>query len=193
MLRDLVKAWWLVHIRGVFTVLFGAFLIFLTGSMQGQLSTAIALVGVLLIFVFYLVGSGLLSLATVFTSVAGHHRWWAALVHGTILITLGLWLFFSNQFSLMWLVWFTVANAFGAGLLELMLARAVRRHVDAWILGISGAASVVISLVLVFARNALESGIVLTLGVYAIFYGTVLVLFSLRLHSMKHLGLAHQA
>lgn len=193
MLRDLVRAWWLVHIRGVLTVLFGAFLIFLAGSMQGQLTAAIALVGVMLIFVFYLVASGLLSLATAFMNVGGHHRWSAALVHGTILITLGVWLFFSNQFSLMWLVWFTVANAFGSGLLELMFAHAVRRHVDAWVLTISGAASVITALVLVVARNAFPSGIVSALGIYAIFYGAVLVLFSLRLHSMKHLGLAHQA
>lgn len=191
MLRDLVKAWWLVHIRGVLTVVFGAFLIFLAGSMQGQLTAAIALVGVLLIFVFYLIGSGLLSIATAFKSFGGHHRWAAALVHGTILVALGVWLFFSNQFSFMWLVWFTVANAFGSGLLELMLAHAVRRHIDAWVLTISGAASLIIALVLILARNAFPSGIVSTLGVYAIFYGILMVLFSLRLHGMKGLHVAH--
>ena len=116
MLRSLVKAWWLVNIRGAFTVVFGAFLVFLAGSMQGQLSAAIALVGVLLIFVFYLVGSGLLSIATSFTSSGGHHRWATALVHGTILVTLGVWLFFSNQFSLMWLVWFTVGQRLWLGI-----------------------------------------------------------------------------
>jgi uncharacterized membrane protein HdeD (DUF308 family) len=193
MLRDLARAWWLVHIRGVLTVLFGAFLIFLAGSMQGQLTTAIALVGVLLIFVFYLVGSGLLSIATGCLTAGGHHRWSAVLLHGTILVTLGISLFFSNQLSLMWLVWFTVANAFGSGLLELMLAHTVRRHVDAWILTISGAASLIIALVLILVRNAVPSGIVLTLGIYAIFYGALLVLFSLRLHGIKQLGLAFLA
>jgi uncharacterized membrane protein HdeD (DUF308 family) len=193
MLRNLVNAWWLVNLRGVLAVLFGGFLIFLAGSMQGQLSAAIALVGVLLIFVFYLICSGLLSIATIFATAGGHHRWATALIHGTILVTLGVWLFFSNQFSLMWLVWLTVANAFGSGLLELIVAHAVRRHVDAWVLAISGSASVIISLVLVLARNAWPSGIVLTLGVYAIFYGVVLVLFSLRLHGMRHLHIAHPA
>jgi uncharacterized membrane protein HdeD (DUF308 family) len=141
--------------------------------------------------VSYLVGSGILSIATAFTSFAGHHRWLTALVHGTILSTLGVWLFFSNQFSFMWLVWFTVANAFGSGALELILAHAVRRHVDAWILGIAGGASLLMCLALVLARNLEVSGIVITLGVYAIFYGTVMVLFSLRLHGMKHLHPAH--
>ena len=75
----------------------------------------------------------------------------------------------------------------------MIVAHAVRRHVDAWVLALSGSASVIIALVLVLARNAWPSTIVLTLGIYAIFYGVVLVLFSLRLHGMRHLHLAHPA
>lgn len=192
MLRDLVKAWWLVHIRGVLTALFGAVLIFLAGSMREELTTAVALVGVLLIFVFYLLGSGLLSVAASVVGIRGHHRWATLFLHGTILLTLGVWLFFSNQLSLMWLVWFTVANAFGSGLLELMLAHTLRNHFDVWLLAVAGAASLVISLLLVLSRGRTPSDIVFILGVYAIFYGATLILFSLRLHGLKHLHLLHR-
>lgn len=193
MLRDLMKAWWLIHVRGLFTVLFGAFLVFLAGSMRGGLMTAVALVGVMLLFVFYLVVSGLLSIVMTFTAPGGHHRWLAGLTHGTILTALAVWLFFSNQFSLMWLVWFTVANAFGSGVLELGFAYSLRRHIDGLLLTVAGAASVLISAVLVLARNACPASIVLTLGVYAVLYGTVLVILSLRLHSVKQLELVHSA
>lgn len=92
----------------------------------------------------------------------------------------------------MWLVWFTVANAFGSGLLEVVLARAMRRHIDSILLTLAGAGSLVVSLLLIFARNAQLSGLVSAVAVYAIFYGAVLIVFSLRLHGVgKHLYLAH--
>src|SRR5579872_5514051 len=47
----------------------------------------------------------------------------AAVLHGGIMLALGFWLFFSNRMTAMWLVWFTVANALGSGLLEIILAR----------------------------------------------------------------------
>lgn len=58
MLRDLVRSWWLLNVRGVFAVLFGAFVLFLAGTMDGFFTTAIAMVGVMFIFVFYLMASG---------------------------------------------------------------------------------------------------------------------------------------
>lgn len=192
MLRDLARGWWLVHIRGVFTVLFGAILIFLTGSMRGELTTAVALVGVLLVFVFYLIVSGLLSIATAAISMGSHHRWAAFFVHGIILMALGLWLFFSNQFTLMWLVWFTVANALGCGVLELMLAHAIRTQVDAWLLSLAAAASIVLATFLVVARNESASALVFILGVYASSYGASLIVFSLRLHAASTLT-THEA
>lgn len=193
MLRDLARGWWLVHIRGALTVLFGAVLIFLTGSMKGELATAVALVGVLLVFVFYLVASGLLSLATAAISLGTIHRLTTFFVHGSILVALGVWLFFSNQFSLTWLVWFTVANAFGCGALELMLALAVRKHLDAWILSLTAAASILLAALLVIARNESAAVIVLILGIYAVFYGASLILFSFRLHGWRYFHVPHRA
>ena len=69
MLRDLVHSWWLLHIRGILTVTFGGFLLFLAGTMDGFFTTTVALVGVLLMFIFYLIASGALSIAAAFKSV----------------------------------------------------------------------------------------------------------------------------
>ena len=126
MLRDLMQAWWLLHIRGILTVVFGAFLLFLAGTMQELFTTAIALVGVMLVFVFYLIASGAVSIVAAFKIFGARERFWAVVLHGSILLALGFWLFFSNQMTAMWLVWFTVANALGSGLLEIILARATR-------------------------------------------------------------------
>lgn len=94
MLRDLVQSWWLLHLRGILTLAFGAFLLFLAGTMQGLFSTTIAMVGGLLMFVFYLMVSGALSLIAAFRSFGTRERFWATAVHGSIMLALGSWLFF---------------------------------------------------------------------------------------------------
>lgn len=58
MLRQLVEVWWLLHVRGILTVAFGMFLLFLSGMFAGPLGTAVGLLGVMLIFVLYLLLSG---------------------------------------------------------------------------------------------------------------------------------------
>ena len=192
MLRDLVQGWWLLHIRGIFTVTFGAFLLFLAGTMDGFFTTTIALVGVMLMFIFYLIASGALSIAAAFKSFAGHERFWATTVHGSIMLALGLWLLFSTRLTVMWLVWFTVANALGSGLVEVILAHTIRRHLDSMLLMLAGAISMMIATLLIFTRNAHMSTIVSVLAFYAIFYGMVLIMFSLRLHRIsRRLHLAH--
>lgn len=193
MLRDLARGWWLVHIRGVFTVLFGAVLIFLTGSMRGELTTAVVLVGVLLVFILYLFASGLLSLATAVISLGSPHRWITFFVHGAILVTLAVWLFLSNQFTLKWLVWFTVANALASGILELLLTHAIHRHADVWALRLAAAASILMATFLILARNEAASTVVFILGVYAISYGASLIVFSFRLHGWRSPHVLHSA
>ena len=192
MLRALVQTWWLLHVRGVFAVMFGAFLLFLAGTMQGLFTTTIAMVGVMLMFVFYLIASGALSIAAAFRMLGGRERFWAAAIHGGIMLALGSWLLFSNQVTVVWLVWFTVLNALGSGLLEIAVARAFRKHLDSILLAVAGTISVSGAILLITLRNAHMSMLVSVLGIYAMFYGIVLIMFSLRLHGIsRQLHLVH--
>ena len=193
MLRDLIQHWWLLHVRGLFALTFGAFLLFLAGTMQGFFTTRIAVVGVMYMFVFYIAVSGALSIAAAFRSFAGRQRFWAAVVHGTVMLALGCWLLFSNQLTVKGLIWLTVANALGSGLLEIAVAQALRTHLDSILLIIGGTISISTAILLITQRNAHVSTLISVLGGYAVFYGTVLTLFSLRLLSIsKHLHLAHR-
>src|SRR5262249_46214402 len=100
--------------------------------------------------------------------------------------------FLSEQLTISLLVWLTVANAFGSGLLEIVAARKFRRHIDATMLTLAGSFSVVMSVVLVLARNTNTSRLVSVLGVYAMLYCAVLISFFLRLYDIKRrLHLAH--
>jgi uncharacterized membrane protein HdeD (DUF308 family) len=193
MLRDAVASWWLLQVRGLLAFAFGACLFFLAGIMQGRFTTTIALVGVFLAFVGYLIASGALFIfGALVSSIGNRARFWAGV--GAIMLALGLWLFLSDQLTLASLVWFTIANALGSGMLEIAFSRALKRHREAILLVAAGLASLAVAAVLVIGRDAKASSLVSGLGIYALFYGTVLVLFSSRLRSFrKHMHRPHPA
>jgi len=95
MLRDAVASWWLLQVRGLLAFAFGACLFFLAGIMQGRFTTTIALVGVFLAFVGYLIASGALFIFGALVSIGTRARFWAGV--GAIMLALGLWLFLSDQ------------------------------------------------------------------------------------------------
>jgi uncharacterized membrane protein HdeD (DUF308 family) len=97
MIRDLVANWWLLRARGILALAFGAFLVFLAGTMEGAFSTAIALVAVRMIFVLYLLVSGLLSMIAAAKLYGKPHRSYNLAVHGTLLLLLGIGLFFLTE------------------------------------------------------------------------------------------------
>ena len=101
------------------------------------------------------------------------------------MLALGLWLLLSDQLKLAWLVWFTIANALGSGMLEIAFSRALKRHGEAILFVASGLASLAIAVVSIIGRNARASSLVSGLGIHALSYGIVLVLFSLRLRSFR--------
>jgi len=193
MLRDAVASWWLLQVRGLLAFAFGACLFFLAGIMQGRFTTTIALVGVFLAFVGYLIASGALFIfGALVSSIGNRARFWSGV--GAIMLALGLWLFLSDQLTFASLVWFTIANALGSGMLEIAFSRALKRHREAILLVAAGLASLAVAAVLVIGRDAKASSLVSGLGIYALFYGTVLVLFSSRLRSFrKHMHRPHPA
>jgi len=171
MIRDLVVNWWLLRARGILALAFGAFLVFLAGTMEGVFSTAIALVAVLMIFLVYLLVSGVLSMIAAAKAYGKPHRFYHLAVHGSLLLLLGLGLFFLKGMTVLWLVWFMIVTAIVSGLLEMALGHSLRRHLDSKLLQVAGAIAVIGAVLLLLGRNMGPSVLVEGLGVYAIYYG----------------------
>ena len=184
MIRDLVANWWLLRARGILALAFGAFLVFLAGTMEGVFSTAIALVAVLMIFVSYLLVSALLSMIAAAKAYDKPHRFYHLAVHGSLLLLLAIGLFFSKGMTVLWLVWFMVVTAMASGVLEIALGHSLRRQLDSKLLQAAGAISVISAVLLLLGRNLGPSVLVEGLGVYVIYYGGVLVLLSIRLREI---------
>lgn len=71
------------------------------------------------------------------------------------------------------------------GIFEIMAAIRLRKEIDnEWLMGISGALSVILGLIVVAAPGAGALGLVTLIGVFAIAWGIALVLLSFRVRRL---------
>ena len=183
-MRDLIRNWWLLHLRGLMALAFGAFLLYLARTMEDILTTSIAMIGVLLAFALYILASGLVSMLAAIKAYREPHRFWSLTIHASLLLVFGGWILFFRSVSVLWLVWFIVATAFISGILEIALGRSLRGHADSILLVVAGCMSLVTAFLLVLGRNLPSPLLIEALGVYAGFYGIVLILLSLRVRAI---------
>ena len=184
MLRDLISNWWLVQIRGVIAILFGLFLMYLAGTMQGIFTTSIAMVAVLIAFMFYIVISAVTTMLAAIRVYDQPHKFAALATHALLLLIFSGACWFFEPITINWLIWFLVITAITSGLLKIGLARSLRGHLDASLLEVAGIISVLSAVVLVLARSLPASLLIEGLGIYVVYYGGVLVLLSLRLRTL---------
>lgn len=184
MLRELIKNWWLLHIRGIVTVIFGLFLMYLAGTMQGIFTTSIGMVAVLIAFMFYVIISALLTMTAALRAYRQPHKFAALATHALLLLIFSASIWFFEPITINWLVWFVIATAAISGVLEIALAHSFRSHLDSSLLEVAGLLSVISALVLLLARALPPSLLVEGLGIYVVYYGGVLVLLSLRLRTL---------
>lgn len=191
MLRELIQSWWLLHIRGVVTVVFGLFLMYLAGTMQGIFTTTIAMVAVLIAFMFYVIVSAALTMMAAIRAYHQPHKFAALACHALLLLifSTAIWLF--EPITIDWLLWFVVVTAAISGLLEIALAHSFRRHLDSSLLGIAGFLSIFSAVVLLLGRSWPPSLLIEGLGIYIVYYGGLLVLLSLRLRTMGVASAGH--
>jgi len=183
-MRNLIRSWWLFHLRGLMALSFGAFVMYLAGTMEGVFTTSVAMIGVLLTFGLYVFASGFVSMAAAIKAYSEPHRFWSLTIHASLLLIFGGWILFFRSVTVLWLYWFTVATAFISGVLEIAVGRSLHRHTDSSLLEVAGGMSLSTAILLVLARNFPLSLLIEALGIYAAYYGIVLILLSLRLRDI---------
>jgi uncharacterized membrane protein HdeD (DUF308 family) len=175
----LAENWWAVAIRGVLGVIFGLIALFFPGA------TILSLV---LVFAAYLVVDGIFAIIAAVHAARRHDRWGMLTFEGIVNILIGaiavLWPGLTViAFIIMMAAWAIVTGM-------LVLAAAFRlniQHGRGWLL-LSGAASLVFGVLLIFAP--LAGAVVLTwwLGAYALVFGGALLVLAFRLRSRRSRG-----
>jgi uncharacterized membrane protein HdeD (DUF308 family) len=177
MITMLARNWWVLVLRGVLAVLFGIVAFFMPGP------TAYALV---LLFGAYALVDGIFAVITGIREYDERERWWAVLLEGIAGIIVGVLTFLWPGVAGLVLLTFIAAWAIITGVFEIMAAIRLRREIEGeWLLGLSGVASVLFGLLLLFQPVAGLIAVTWIIGAYAILFGVLLIALGLQLRGLR--------
>ena len=172
---ELPRHWWVVALRGLAAIIFGILAFIWPG---------ITLSVLILFFGAYAIVDGVLALYTAFRA-RGEHMW-GPLLEGILGIGAGLIAFFWPGITALALLYVIAVWAILTGVMEIYGAIRLRRVItDEWALILSGALSVIFGVLLLAQPSAGALAVVWLIGIYAILFGIVLLIFAWRLRSVN--------
>ncbi len=173
MAKVLALHWWVLALRGVAAIIFGLFAFF---------TPVATLYTLTLLFGAYALIDGIVSLIAAVRSARHGEHWWPLVFEGIIgLITAAATVAWP-LITLLILIYMIAAWAVITGILEILAAIRLRRHVAGeWLLGLLGVASIVFG-ILLFASPS-TGALVLSwwLGAYIFFFGALMLALAFRL------------
>jgi len=170
--QTLARYWWLILLRGIAAIIFGALAFIWPG---------ITLVTLVLFWGAFTLVDGILALAHAIMGGNVASRWWLALI-GVLGIIVGLLTFLMPGVTALVLLVFIAAWAIVLGVFQIVGAIRLRKEIDnEWTLGLSGALSVLFGIVLLIAPGAGALALIWVIGAYAIVFGVLMVMAALKL------------
>jgi len=177
MLSMLAQYWWALAVRGVFAILFGIAAIVWPG---------LTLLTLVLLFGAYALVDGIFSVVNGIRSYGEHERWWAILIEGLLGIAIGIITFVWPDITALTLLYLIAAWALLTGVLEIVAAIQLRKVITGeWIMILNGVISIVFGLLLIVFPGEGALGLTWLIGIYAIIFGVLFIILSLRLRGMK--------
>lgn len=176
MLHALAKAWWLVLLRGILSIVFGVLAFMWPG---------LTLVTLVLLYGAFALVDGVLSLIAAFTGRAKAIPTWWLVLAGIAGIAAGVVTFLWPGITAIVLVMFIGAWAIVHGVFEIIGAIQLRKEIDnEWWLILGGVLSVIFGLIVLFAPGAGALGLIWAIAAYSIAFGITWVMLAFRLR--KH-------
>jgi uncharacterized membrane protein HdeD (DUF308 family) len=175
MLTMLRKYWWTILLRGIIAVLFG---------IAAFVWPGITIVFLISLFGAYALLDGIISVVIGIAQYGQNERWWGILLQGICGIAVGLMTFLWPQITGLILLYFIAGWAILTGLFQIMAAIRLRKVISGeWLLGLSGAISVLFGITLFIYPAAGALAVIWMIGIFAILNGLLLIFLSLRIRS----------
>jgi uncharacterized membrane protein HdeD (DUF308 family) len=170
-LQPLVKNWWMMAGRGVLAVLFGAAI---------RLWRVPVFDAVIASFGAYAIADGMLAIASALRAARPRMTGWPIALEGIVSVSLGglaiAWPFVPRRVLMVLVAWGLLT-----GILEIIAALRLPRQLAAhWLLGTGGVSSIFLAVVVLALERAASDYVARALGAYAIVFGVVVFLASLR-------------
>ena len=173
MLHFLAKHWWVTVLRGAVSLAFAA-VAFLMPAFT--FNVLVMTIGV------FLLADGLLAAWSGWRLRVDDDDWWVAALEGLLGIGLGIATLANPEISAVLLIsliamWFLVTGAF-----EIILAFRIRKEIEnEWQLALAGAISMAVGVLMLVQPNAGAVSIAWWIGLYALFFGVLMVGLGIRL------------
>ena len=168
----LSRGWWVLLLRGVVAILFGA----MTFVQPG-----LSLASLVLLFGAYSLADGVLG---AYTAIAGrNHRehWWVLLLEGLVGVGVGVLTLFAPGVTALALLFYIAVWAVATGVLEIVAAVRLRKEIEGeWLLVLGGLASVGFGGLLLAHPGAGALTVLWLIGGYAVVFGVVLCLLAFK-------------
>lgn len=170
------RNWWLLALRGLAAILFGALAFMWPG---------ITLLGLVLLFGGYALANGILSFALAFKS---RRQRWSLIFGGIISIIAALITFFVPGITALGLVLLIAAFAIANGITEIAAAIRLRKVItNEWLLVLAGILSIVFGILLSLMPGAGALVLVFWIGAWMIAIGILLLVLAFRVRSWGEL------
>ncbi len=176
MLSNISSNWWLLALRGALAVMFGVAAFVwpgLTFEVLVLLFGAYAFIDGVIMFSFGLMAAG------------DKQQWWPMVLGGIIGIAVGVLTFAQPAAMALALVYVVGAWAIVTGLLEIVAAIRLRDVIsNEWLMGVSGALSILFGALVLYQPNAGALTLVWLFGLYAILAGVSQISLGLRVRGL---------
>jgi uncharacterized membrane protein HdeD (DUF308 family) len=176
MLSALTRTWWLAALRGALAVIFGVSAFVWPGLTFDVL---------VVLFGAYAFVDGVVVLSFGLMVAGEHGRWWPLLVGGIVGIAIGVLTLVQPAATALALVYVIGAWAIVTGVLEIVAAIRLRKVItNEWLMGFSGAISIVFGAVVLAQPGTGALALVFLFGYYAILAGFSQIVLGLRLRGL---------
>lgn len=178
MLHDLARNWWLLLLRGIAGIAFGALAFLWPG---------LTLLTLIILYAAYALAGGIFAVAAAVMGPGGMApRWWLALV-GLCGIAAGVLAFLWPGVTALVLLLFIAGWAVATGIFEIIGAIQLRKQIDnEWLLILSGIVSILFGIGIAILPGAGALALVWVIGAYAIASGILYVSLAFRLRRHAH-------
>jgi uncharacterized membrane protein HdeD (DUF308 family) len=175
MLGAVTRYWWAWLIRGIAAIIFGVLAFLWPG-------VTILAIGIL--FGAYAFVDGIFALVAAIRIAETHGRWWPLLLEGIVGLIIAAITFWDIRITLLALYFTIAAWAFLTGILEIVAAIELRRHIgnEIWLI-IGGIASILFGVLMIWFPLAGALALIWLIGAYAILFGALMIAFAFRLRS----------
>jgi uncharacterized membrane protein HdeD (DUF308 family) len=170
---NVARLWWVLLVRGLASICFGIAALAWPG---------ITLASLVLVYGAYCFADGLTAL------FGGYNmRFWQSLIVGAISIGAGLATFFYPGVTALALLYLIATWAVVRGVFEIMAAIRFRKILEReWMLVLAGLASIAFGILVVLNPGAGALSVLWIMGSYALLFGILLVVASLKVKRLAH-------